>query len=238
MNEKTTIAISGYDGDRHQIINNWPCYNHHQRPIIVLSPGDAPVQKIHDAKMMQAGKKGWIGLHTLERQRDFLRILLNSQGEFFLFNDSDSVCLSPEIPSYLYKSPEVFWSNEVLDTNPGPSKLPKIALQPPYFFSRSVLRSILRTSSTPAQSYVHVTAQGTMPLPTECIDHWMLQIVYAANVPHRTFPDGSSWETTSELGLNQMSEKVRAHGKVFIHQVKSRPVLDRLMADRSIFLRR
>jgi hypothetical protein len=235
MNEKTTIAISGYSGDQHQIESNWPVYAHHQRPIMILSPGDAPVQKIHDAKMVQAGKKGWIGPHTLERQRDFLRILLDSQGEFFLFNDADSVCLSPEIPKYLFDSPEIFWSNEVLDTNPSPSHLPKLAFQPPYFFSKSVLRSLVRCSGTPALSFTQPTAQGSMPLPTECIDHWMLQIVYAANISHRTFPDGASWETTSEHGLNLMSEQVRAHGKIFIHQVKTKSVLDRLMADRNIF---
>jgi len=238
MNPKILVAISGYDGDRHQIINNWPCYEHHKTSILVLSPADAPVQKIHNAKMIQTGEKGWIGPQTLERHKKFLRVLLNQSADFYLFHDADSVCLSPELPKYLFDNPDTHWSNEVLDTNPGPSRLPKIAMQPPYMFSRGVLKSLVRISSTPAQSYVHVTAQGTMPLPTVCIDHLQLQLVYAANVPHRTFPDGASWETTSELGLNQMSEQVRAHGKVFIHQIKSKPVLDRLMADRSIFLRR
>jgi hypothetical protein len=64
----------------------------------------------------------------------------------------------------------------------------------------------------------------------------MLQVVYAANLPHRSFPDGASFETTSQHGLDTMSEHVRAHGKIFIHQVKTRPVLDRLLADRQIFL--
>lgn len=238
MNENTIIAISGYSGDQHQIEANWPAYAHHKRPIIILSPKDGPVKPIHNARMIEAGKKGWIGPHTLERQRDFLRILLNSEGEFFLLNDADSVCLSPKLPRYLFDSPEIFWSNEVLDTNPSPSRLPKLAFQPPYFFSKTVLRSIIRSSGTPALSFsAPPVVQGKIPMPIDCIDHWMMQIVYAANVSHRTFPDGSSWETTSELGINEMSRHVRTLGKIFIHQVKRKEVLDRLITDRAAYLK-
>lgn len=234
---KTLVAISGYSGDQHQIESNWPVYAHHKCPVLILSPKDAPVKKVHNSKNFSAGFKGWIGPHTLKRQVMFLRELMSQSEDFYLFHDSDSVCLSPAIPKYLFDSPDVFWSNEVRDTNTSPSHLPKLAFQPPYFFSKRVLRALVRTSATPAQSFTILTAQGTMPLPTECIDHFMLQLVYAAGLQHRSFPDGSSWETTSEVGLTQMSEHVRALGKVFIHQVKTRPVLDRLMADRVTYLK-
>lgn len=233
---KTLVAISGYSGDQNQIENNWPAYAHHKCPVLILSPKDAPIKSINGSRSVSVGLKGWIGPHTLDRQRKFLRELVAQSAEFYLFHDADSVCLSPTIPQYLYDEPDVFWSNEVRDTNTSPSMLPKLAFQPPYFFSQRVLRALLRTSATPAQSFTVLTAQGTMPLPTECIDHFMLQLVYAAGLQHRSFPDGSSWETTSEIGLTQMSEHVRALGKIFIHQVKSRPVLDRLMADRGIYL--
>lgn len=235
---KTLVAISGYSGDQHQIESNWPVYAHHKCPVLILSPKDAPIGKIHNSQNISAGLKGWIGPHTLNRQKMFLRELLSQSYDFYLFHDADSVCLAPTIPRYLYDTSDVFWSNEVTDTNPSPSMLPKLAFQPPYFFSKRVLQSLVRTAATPAQSFTVLTAQGTMPLPTECIDHWMLQIVYAAGLQHRSFPDGSSWETSSELGLTQMSEHVRAHGKIFIHQVKEKKVLDRLMADRAIYLNR
>lgn len=234
---KTLVAISGYSGDQHQIESNWPCYAHHKAPVLILSPKDAPVGKIHDSRNFSAGRKGWIGPHTLDRQKMFLRELMNQSAEFYLFHDADSVCLSPSIPQYLYAAPDVFWSNQVTDTNTSPSMLPKLAFQPPYFFSQRVLRLLMRTSATPAQSFTVLTAQGSMPLPTECIDHFMLQLVYAAGLQHRSFPDGSSWETSSDLGLNQMSIHVRTRGKIFIHQVKSRAVLDRLMSDRSTYLK-
>lgn len=233
---KTLVAISGYSGDQHQIESNWPVYAHHKSPVLILSPKDAPIGKIHDSRNISVGQKGWIGPHTLLRQKMFLRELLNQPADFYLFHDADSVCLSPILPRYLFDSPDIFWSNEVRDTNPSPSMLPKLAFQPPYFFSKRVLQALVRSAATPAQSFTVLTAQGTMPLPTECIDHWMLQVVYSAGLQHRSFPDGASWETTSEIGLTQMSEHVRALGKVFIHQVKVRPVLDRLMADRAIYL--
>jgi len=233
---KTLVAISGYSGDQHQIENNWGVYAHHGHPILILSPEDAPIPKINTSQNISAGEKGWIGPQTLVRQQLFLRELLNQNFDYYLFHDADSVCLEPNIPKYLYDSPHVFWSNEVPDLNPSPSRLPKIALQPPYFFSLSVLRALFRHSVTPAMSFYRPVKQKAMPLPTECIDHWMLQIVYSAGIPHVTFPDGASFETTSEHGLNTMSEHVRAHGKVFIHQVKTRPVLDRLLSDRQIFI--
>ncbi len=207
---KLLVAISGYDGDRHQIESNWQCYEHHNSPVLVLSPKDGAIDRMNSAKCISIGAKGWIGAHTLYRQRRFLQMILNEPGEFVLFNDADSVCLSPQIPKYLYDSPGVFWSNEVRDTNPAASKLPKLAFQPPYFFSKSVLHSLVRSSATPAHSFTQPSPEGwPMPLPTECIDHWMLQVVYAANLPHRTFPDGASFETTSQHGLDTMSEHVR-----------------------------
>lgn len=237
MINKLLIAVSGYSGDQAQIENNWPCYSHHDAPVLILSPKDGPIERIYDAKCISVGKKGWIGPHTLERHVSFLRVLAQQSAEFFLFNDSDSVCLSPTIPQYLFDSPDVFWSNEVRDTNPSPSKLPKLAFQPPYFFSRRVLNALLRVASTPAQSFTQPSPEGwTMPMPTECIDHFQLQLVYAANLQHRSFPDGASFETTSAHGLDTMSEHVRAYGKIFIHQIKMKHVLDRLRGDRHIFL--
>lgn len=233
---KTLVAVSGYSGDQNQIENNWTVYSHHKCPVLILSPKDAPIKSIKGSKSISVGLKGWIGPHTLDRQRKFLRELAGQSAEFYLFHDADSVCLSPTIPKYLYDAPDVFWSNQVTDTNTSPSMLPKLAFQPPYFFSQRALRALVRASATPAQSFTVLTAQGTMPLPTECIDHWMMQVVYSAGLQHQSFPDGASFETTSEHGLNTMSEHVRALGKVFIHQVKSRAVLDRLMADRGIYL--
>lgn len=239
LNPNTLIAVSAYDGDRHQVETNLPCYYHHECPVIVLSPRDGAITDLGDKriKCITAGEKGWIGPHTLLRQREFLRILSGQSADFFLFNDADSVCMSEKIPEYLYSSPDVFWSNEVLDTNPAASRLPKIAMQPPYFFSRDTLRKLIRSAATPALSFTQPSPEGwPMPTPTDCIDHWMLQIVYAAGVFHKSFPDGASFETTSEHGLKTMRYHVGNQGKIFIHQIKTQKVLDTLLLDRKFYL--
>lgn len=241
MNEKTLIAVSAYSGDLHQVEANLQCYKHHECPVLILSPKDGAIQSVSDKKVkcIMAGEKGWIGPQTLKRQREFLRILSEQRADYFLFNDADSVCLSPKIPDYLYDPAymDVFWSNEVTDTNPAPTMLPRIAMQPPYFFHRDVLRKIIRSSATPALSFTQRPyPNGKLPEPTACIDHWMLQVVYAANVRHKSFPNGASFETTSEHGLNTMREHVGRQGKIFIHQVKTRKVLDTLLVDRRFYL--
>jgi len=232
MNENTLVAVSCYAGDQHQVENNLPYYKHHGRPVWLMSPSDAPVIGIEGVECYAAGKRGWIGPHTLDRQRKFLEKLSQSSYRYFLFNDADSVCLSPTLPDYLFKHTDTFWSNEVLDTNPGPSRLPKIALQPPYFFSNTVVRALLRVASVPALSYTQATAHGELPVPTDCVDHWLLQIVYAAGVEHQSFPDGCSWETASSNGLEQMKIHTGKLGKVFIHSIKTKEVLDALVKSR------
>lgn len=235
---KLLVAVSAYSGDRDQVETNFECYAHHGAPVLILSPADAPIEDVAGAECATAGKAGWIGKHTLERQRLFLKILLDEGADFVLFNDADSVCLSPKIPRYLYDNPNIFWSNEVLDTNPAPSRLPKLAFQPPYFLSRGVIRAMLRVAATPALSFMEKSPKGwPLPLPTQCIDHWMLQVVYAAGIRHRGFPDGASFETKSEHGLNTMKDHVGRQGKVFIHQVKTKSVLDSLLESRLSYLK-
>lgn len=240
MNEETLVAISGYAGDQSQIDSNLPVYKHHECPLMVLSPTDAAIESLSNNEGVEfktAGERGWIGSHTLKRQGEFLRILLATPFKWFLFHDADSVCLTPKIPQYLYETPGVLWSNEVLDTNPSPSLLPKIALQPPYFFDRNVLRSMVRHAATPALSFTAPSPEGwPMPTPTDCIDHWMLQVICATGMPHRSFIDGASFETTSDHGFSVMRQHVGRMGKVFIHQVKHKHVLDQLITDRRYYL--
>lgn len=235
MNENTLVAVSAYAGDQHQVETNLPVYLHHECPVLILSPEDAPITDVKDPRVCfrQAGKKGWIGTHTLERHLLFLKILLEYPQEFFLFNDADSICISPEIPKYLYAYPEIVWSNEVWDTNPAPSFLPKIALQPPYFLSRKNIEGMIACAgSLPISYYTEPESPKGWPLPfpTECIDHYMLQLACGYG-QHSTYRDGASFETASEIGLNEMARRVRT-GTVMIHQVKTKLVLDRLLRER------
>jgi len=237
MNENTLVAVSAYSGDANQITNNLPILLHHRCPVWILSPEDKPIQSMPGCECKHAGLSGWIGDQTLVRHVEFLKILLASRFEYFLFNDADSACLTAMIPRYLYES-DASWSNEVTDTNPGPSRLPKIAMQPPYFFSRRVLTGLLRASEPGnlPPSYVCPTPHGDMPVPTQCIDHYHLQLSCGSGFPHRNFPDGRSWETASGNGLACMMDEVQNKGAVLIHQIKTKPVMEALVSARARYL--
>lgn len=234
-NPSTVIVVHAYSGDLNQVENNLPFYTHHQCPVVILSPQDAPIKRVSDSRVlcMSGGMAGWIGPHTLERELTHFRMLVERfpYVEHFLLNDADSLCLSAQLPDYLYRDPRLFWSNEVRDTNPSPSKLPKLALQPPYFVHRETLVTLLGVRE-PATSYYGepTTPQGwPMPIPTDCIDHFLLQLVYAANLPHYSFHTGASFETNSDVGLEAMLHQVRS-GKVLLHSVKRKTSLDALAA--------
>ena len=239
-NPDTLVAVSAYAGDKHQVENNLPLYLHHGCPVLILSPDDAPITSISDARVhcQWFGKAGWIGKHTLERHLLFLRALLTFPHKHFLFHDADSICLSPQIPKYLYDEPDTIWSNEVLDTNPGPSLLPKLALQPPYFLSRrNIAAQLDATRNLPTSYYGEVgpSEGGKLPVPTECIDHFVLQLAHGTAFPHRSYPDGASFETASLHGLETMAGLVRDHGRIFLHSVKTKAVLDRLRVEHRSF---
>lgn len=236
MNEDTLVVVCGYRGDAHQIEMLMPYYVHHRCPVVVMSPEDAPITTSKQTGVIfrHGGKKGWIGDHTLERQRIHMKLMLEFPHKFFLMNDADSVCLSDRIPRYLYEYPQIFWSNEATDTNPGPSHLPKVALQPPYFCSREVLGKM--ANAKPADSYYGdfgPMPEQKLPIPTNCIDHFLLQLAHGAPVEHSNFRDGCSFETGSDHGLTTMAGLVQAHGKIFCHSVKTVDRLNRLVVSRS-----
>ncbi len=237
MNDDTLIAVSAYSGDVAQVENNLPYYLHHGCPVVILSPSDAPITSVSapGVHCRWVGSKGWAGPQTLVRHRLFLEMLLAFTQSWFLFHDSDSVCLSPQLPCYLYAE-KAAWSNEVPDLNLAPSHLLKLAAQPPYFFHRDVLRALLRCAESPPPSYYGEV--GGVPLPTDCIDHYHHQLTSGCGYPHRSFLHGASWETTSPLGLDEMAREVRYEGKIFIHQVKSHAALARLVAERACYLAR
>jgi hypothetical protein len=152
---------------------------------------------------------------------------------WYLMHDADSVCLDSRLPEYLYRE-KAAWSNEVRDTNTGTSHLDKIAVQPPYFFHRDVLVALLKAAENPPVSYYGELTGD--PIPTGCIDHYHWQLTAGSGYPHKSFHHGASWETTSPTGLTEMARMVRYSGTIFVHQVKSRDVLERLLTERRLCL--
>lgn len=196
MNYRTLVAVCGYGptappskdwahdlkGDAFEIEAMLPFYEHHKCPVIILSPKDAPIKTMGPHICRHAGVRGYIGQVTLDRQRDYLKILLSypSKWEWFLLHDSDSVCFTPEIPGYLYEDKNIIWSNELDEPRPHLSVLPKIAMQPPYFFSREALVLMLSVSD-------RIKAHPITPY----VDHYMLQLACEAKLKHRNYVKGT-----------------------------------------------
>lgn len=184
MNENTLISVHGYTGDVDRVTRHMPLYLHHERPVLILSPEDAPILRTGvpgNIGYHAVGKRAYIGQFSLDRQHEHLKVLEREPFDWFLANDSDSFCIPPRIPLYLYERPDIFWSNEVPEPRPHASPLPKLALQPPYFFHKSSLSKMLEF------------APGIVMHPiTQYIDHYMLQLTHAAGVRHETFRHGKN----------------------------------------------
>ena len=234
MNKNTRIVVCCYDGDQCQVIRALDNYLQHQCPVVVLSPEDAKAEvRYPGIENRFGGKRAYIGQDSLNRQRLHMQLMLTFPEEYFLVHDADSVCLTPELPAYLYAEPDILWSNLVNDDIPGhkdayPEGFPHIAFQPPYFFSRKTLEGLLTGTEG-------VVANPTLPF----IDHFLPQLAVATGWGYRGFPDGASCSTDPSLpcGEQILAKLVRESGHVFLHSIKRREVLDRLMEERKTFLK-
>lgn len=239
LNADTLVAVHCWQGDALLVEAFFPQYRHHQCPVVVLSPADSPVV-IEGVECRSAGRRGYFGQESLDRQREHLKLLLEYPQTHFLLNDADSMCLSPELPTYLYENAEnTLWSNEVRESRPHPSPYDKIGVHPPYFLTRSTIEKMLAVGPVEAH-----------PI-TPFIDHMMLQLACEAGVAHRSYPDGKSFPAwrhgaipeTKELGhdyvheqastgvdgARRMVQMVRNNGVIFVHSVKHPPVRDQLV---------
>lgn len=237
LNPDTIVFVSAYAGDKHQVETNLPVYLHHECPVVILSPTDAPITSVSDSRVhcQWFGEREWAGPKSLVRHVLFLKAMMTFNCQWFLMHDADSFCLSPKLPKHLFEG-RACWSNEVQDLNTGTSLLPKKACQPSYFFHRAVLGAMIACAENPPVSYVG-EATGD-PIVTQCIDHRHMQLSVGSGFPLRSFPDGASWETASDIGIREMARVVREDGKVFIHSVKTKSALDRLMGEHATFCRR
>lgn len=235
----TLVVVHCYAGDQHLVEAFLPQYLHHGCDVLLLSPADAPVEIDRPGvTCCSAGKAAYFGQASLDRQRRHLELLLETDYTYFLLNDSDSVCLSPELPAYLYEQPEFVWSNEVKEMRPHASPYPKIAFHPPYFLTRTTIERFLT---------VNVKAHPITPF----IDWYMVALTYESGLEHRAFPDGKSFPAwrhglipeTTQLGHNyvheieargadggrRMAQQV-GRGVVMVHSVKHPEVMTQLIA--------
>lgn len=225
MNSNTLVTVHGYAGDSRQVTNALPFYMHHECPVVILSPTDSPIvgknrKALDRLQFRTGGKRAYIGQPSLDRQIEHLKIMLTFPQDFFLANDSDSVCIAAKIPEYLYKEPDVLWSNVVSDMmhdrsdDPG-YKYPRLAFQPPYFMSRSVIEKLLTVASK-------VKANPRTPFIDWCMMAWAID----AEIPYKNFSDGVSCPTANYgPGQIAMRDGVENRGATMLHSIKTPDVL-------------
>ncbi len=233
MNPNTRVAVCCYAGDLVQVTGALELYLHHECPVTILSPTDAKVEiQQPGIESRFGGKRAYTGQASADRQREHLKLLLECPEDFFLVHDSDSVCLSPEIPAYLY-SEDVLWSNLVVDNMPGREHgyyidgFPSLAFQPPYFFSRKVLEQLL--ASVAAEN---LPVNPTLPF----IDHYMVQLAVKAAVPGKNFRDGITGPISSDRNSFSRAWEAAQRGVVMIHSVKAPAFWQPLVAARKLYL--
>lgn len=210
----TRVSIHCYQGDAAQVNALLPYHQRHGCPITIMSPEDSQVL-LPGVDCSVVGKRQSAGQLSLDRQREQMRTLLSYPEDTFLMHDADSVLLSPEIPDYLYREPDVLWSNLVFNPIPEQQKgyapgVPRLAFQPPYFLSRTTIERLLAVAEG-------VTANPVLPY----IDHYMVQLAVKARVVWKGFPDGISYAICTHPGYMEKAQaEIRHQGRVFIHSVK------------------
>src|SRR6266508_4379022 len=120
------------------------------------------------------GLQSYIGRDSLFRQIRHLQILLEYPFKYYLMNDADSMCISPNLPDYLYNESHVVWSNEVSDMMHQRMRgyqYPRLAFQPPYFISRDNIVRMLENAK-------RIIIDSTTPF----IDWWMMAVVCKAGL--------------------------------------------------------
>lgn len=241
MNKDTVMFVCGYAGDADQIQMLRPVLEHHQIPIVILSPSDSPIRRVGPHICRFGGGVGYVGQVSLDRQYEHFKIMLEYPWKWVLWNDSDSCVLDAKLPDYLYEDEDTVWGNVVDDfRKPGESwqGLPPWpldyhagfdlkAIQPPYFMSRKCVERIVATCSG-------IKACKITPF----IDFYVLQCVKQAGLKYRGFPFGASCETKTDMGKAVMRQCIAERGAMMVHAIKSAEARDLCISARKEYLSR
>lgn len=229
--KRLLVSVHGYAGDQTQIENAMPFFLHHyDAPVVIMSPVDSPILQVKAAPTVicrQAGKRAYVGPLSLTRQLLQMKALLDYPYDLFLMNDADSVCISRDIPDYIFREPDVLWSNEVSDTMHArrlPYHFPRLAFQPPYVISRKNIERMLMVGK-------NVRVDATTPF----IDWAMMAWAITANMPHKNYLNGISCPTRNHPpGVKWMSDSVR-RGTAFLHSIKDKEILLQMAEQHSLY---
>jgi hypothetical protein len=236
----TLVSIHCYAGDKTQVLDQLRFHRRLGHNIVILSPEDAPV-RIDGMDCRTGGQAEWCGWKSLKRQFNHMRQLASMPYEWYLMNDSDSLCIQRSIPEYLYEDENILWSNteyNLTTDHPNLSQqyryprgysFPHVGFTPPFFMSKVVLNRLLSMED-------EFPRDGDQLLP--CIAWQMMVLAVMADVEYRTYPTAPGFRssfaayTHSDMhsngfkvdGAAQMVAAVE-HGQTMLHSIKHPEVL-------------
>lgn len=241
----TLVSVHCYSGDRNQVEDQLPYHKRLGHNVVVLSPEDAPVE-LPGVECRTGGQAEWCGWKSIRRQFNHMRQLASMPYNWYLMNDSDSLCIQRSVPEYLYGDDGLFWSNTEYNLTTDHSDLskqyryprgyhfPHVGFTPPFFMSKAVLNKLLE-----AEAQFPWDSDPILP----AIAWQMMVLAVVAGVPYRTYPTAPGFRSSfaayrhSDMhsngfpvdGAAQMVESVR-RGTVMLHSIKHRKVLDAVSA--------
>jgi hypothetical protein len=211
--QDTLVVVHCYAGDAGQVQSMLNIWTQHHLPVLVLSPENAPVTIDHPlVTNASAGEAGWKGPHTIKRQIAHWKLALETGHDWFLLNDSDSVCLSEDIPEYLFADTTIFWSN-VLCHEEEHQDDDQPNFNPPYFLSRQLLTQLIDAAEElePGDGFLEPHDWG------QAIDGFYTYLIrFVLDARWASFPDGATTWPPHKADLLRDA----LHGKRMIHGVK------------------
>ena len=230
LNPDTHVSVCCYAGDMHQVQLALNVYRHHETPLVVFSPADSPAI-LPDVDCLTMGKRAYIGQDSLDRQRMYLETLLTFRQNYFLMHDSDSLCLSAKLPAELYYWADrgAIYSNEVTEPRPHKSPYPKLAFQPPYFFSRASLEKMLSIAGKIKAHHI-----------TPYIDWQMVALCCEAGLGHIPFTSlehaaRTQVPFTGSDPWEQLAYRIKFMGTAFVHPIKTPEQLTLCLRSRKFY---
>jgi len=248
VNDDVLVVVHGYSGDVGWTQEMLGLVLHHERPVLLLSPEDAPAIVDHPkVTCKQGGLRGWQGPEAVHRQIEHWRIALgHDDADWFLLNDADSFVIEPEIPDYMFEEQDVLWCTpighfgnwrgEAGGDNPWPN------LQPPYFAHRRWFDRALEAVDAPSHGDLVPTSCTVVDGRITCearlvgdrewkweyaigVDGLYNMLVMRNGFVARTNPLGI---TTMNTGISGMAEGVR-HGATWLHPIKNQSQMSEIL---------
>jgi hypothetical protein len=218
----TLVVVQCWSGDVDRVKRALDQYTHHGFPILLLSPTDAPARIDHPMITCEsAGPNDYNGQQSIERYKAQLALLLEYPVTHFLLNESDSFCIEPNIPGYLYSNDDFVWGNYTdvlyymeLNGEPNPEAAyvkHNPAIQAPWFFSRTALEKMVA---------VFDDVVDALPSYARYIDWWFHTAPHLAGLDHRSYASqGISYPITNTSEADHVYQAI-LRGAVMIHSVK------------------